>query len=105
MTLQAKLTLGTVLLATGLVAIISAIYLGRIMDLRYADVLVEATNVRDIAVQHVKDAVNSQPQKPPSESLASDSLSQLLVTEVANHKEIVEVAVADAAGDILSDSF
>jgi signal transduction histidine kinase len=105
MTLQAKLTLGTVLLATSIVAIISVVYLGKIMDLRYSDALVEASRVRDIAVQYVKDAVNTQSKLPLSEALGSDHLSQLLETEVGYHKEIVEVAVVDADGEILTDNF
>ena len=86
-------------------AIISVVYLGKIMDLRYSDALVEATRVRDIAGQYVKDAVNSQPNLPLSEALGSDHLTQLLATEVGYHKEIVEVAVVDADGKILTDNF
>jgi hypothetical protein len=104
MTLQAKLTLGTVLLATVIVAIISAVYLGNIMDMQFASVLREAGTVRDIAVQYVKDAVNSRPDLPPNEALASDRLTEQLETEVEYHKEIVEVAVADAGGAILADN-
>jgi signal transduction histidine kinase len=104
MTLQAKLTLGTVLLATVIVAIISAVYLGNIMDMQFASVLREAGTVRDIAVQYVKDAVNSRPDLPPKEALASDRLTEQLETEVEYHKEIVEVAVADANGEILADN-
>ena len=42
MTLQAKLTLGTVLLATVIVAVISAVYLGNIMDLQFESALRQA---------------------------------------------------------------
>ena len=105
MTLQAKLTLWTVLLATSIVAIISVVYLGKIMDLRYSDALVEASRVRDIAVQYVKDAVNDQPTQPLREALGSDHLSQLLKIQVGFHTEIVEVAVVNDDGEILTDNF
>ena len=105
MTLQAKLTLWTVLLATGIVAIISVVHLGKIMELRYSDALVEAGKVRDITVQYVKDAVNNHPELPLSEALGSDRLTQLLEIQVGFHTEIVEVAVVNEAGDILTDNF
>jgi hypothetical protein len=105
MTLQAKLTLGTVLLATVIVAMISAVYLGNIMDLQFSSALREAGRVGDIALRYVEDAVNSRPDLPLSEALASQRLTEQLVTEVAYHKEIVEVAVVDANGEILADNF
>jgi signal transduction histidine kinase len=105
MTLQAKLTLGTVLLATVIVAINSIVYLGSIMDLRLADSYGEAGRIRDIAVQYVTDALNSHPEVPVNEVLASDRLTQQLQTEVNNHKEIVEVTVVDADNNVLADNF
>jgi signal transduction histidine kinase len=105
MTLQAKLTLGTVLLATVIVAIISAVYLGNIMNLQFDSAQREALGVLDIAVRYVQDAVNnSRPDVPLSAALASDRLPEQFKTEVAYHKEIVEVAVVDAAGEILADN-
>jgi signal transduction histidine kinase len=105
MTLQAKLTLGTVLLATVIVAIYSVVYLGSIMDLRFSDAYDEAGRVRNIAVQYVTDALNSHPLQPVNDVLASDRLTQQLETEVGFHKEIVEVAVVDAGNNILADNF
>ena len=58
MTLQAKLTLGTVLLATFIVAIISAVYLGNIMDLQYESALREAG--RSLLVLLAEDNVVNQ---------------------------------------------
>ena len=69
MTLQAKLTLGTVLLATVIVAINSAVYLGSIMDLRFAVAYGEANRVRNISQEYVTDALNSHPELPVSEVL------------------------------------
>ena len=106
MTLQAKLTLGTVLLATVIVAVISAVYLGNIMDLQYESALREARRVDDVALRYVEDAANSSsPDVPLSEALASSRLTDQLETEVAASTEIVEVAVVDENGDILADNF
>jgi signal transduction histidine kinase len=105
MTLQAKLTLGTVLLATVIVAIYSVVYLGSIMDLRFSDAYAEAGRVRNIAVEYVTDSLNSHPETPVNDLLASDRLTQQLETEVVYHKEIVEVAVVDADNNILADNF
>jgi len=104
MTLQAKLTYGTVLLAAVIVGINSAVYLGSIMDLRFAVAYGEANRVRDIAGEIVTDALNSHAELPVSEVLASDRLTQQLETEVGFHKEIVEVAVVDAENIILADN-
>ena len=105
MTLQAKLTLGTVLLATVIVAVISCVYLGNIMDLQYESALREAGRVGDVALRYVADAANNaRPDVPLSEALSSDRLTDQLVTEVAASTEIVEVAVVDANGYILADN-
>jgi signal transduction histidine kinase len=105
MTLQAKLTLGTVLLATVIVAINSAVYLGSIMDLQFDAALREAERVGDSALRDVIDAANtSRPDLPLNEALTSDRLTTQLQTEVAFDKQIVEVAVVDAADQILADN-
>jgi signal transduction histidine kinase len=106
MTLQAKLTLGTVLLATVIVAVISAVYLGSIMDLQYESALREAGRVGDVALRYVEDAANSaSPDVPLADALAGGRLTDQLETEVAASTEIVEVAVVDANGYILADNF
>ena len=103
MTLQAKLTLGSVLMAAIIVTVISVVYLGNIMDLQFESAQRQAQQVVDVAVRYVTDAVNkSSPNQPLSEVLGD--LTDNLVTEVAYHKEIVEVAVVDSEGEILADN-
>jgi len=104
MTLQAKLTLGTVLLATVIVAVISAVDLGNIMDLKFESALRAANRVGDIAVIDVREALNSHPELPLAEALASDRLTEQLKTEGTYSKELFEVAVVDEHGEILADS-
>jgi signal transduction histidine kinase len=106
MTLQAKLTLGTVLLATVIVAINSLVYLGNIMDLQFESALLAAERVGDAALRDVRDAANSSsPDLRLSEALAGDRLTEQLQTEVALDKHIVEVTVVDEDDKVLADSF
>ena len=105
MTLQAKLTLGTVLLATVIVAVISAVDLGNIMELRFESSLARADFVGDITVGEVKEAINSQPELGLREALSGDRLLEQLKTVAINSKEIFEVAVVDRNNQILADSF
>jgi hypothetical protein len=104
MTLQAKLTLGTVLLATVIVAVISAAYLGNIMDLQFESTLRQAERVADRIVSDVRVALNSRPELELREALASGRLAEQLNTEVTYSKEIFEVAVVDPDNQILADS-
>jgi signal transduction histidine kinase len=104
MTLQAKLTLGTVLLATVIVAVISAVDLGNIMDVQFESALRQANRVADTVVSDVRDALNSHKQQPLPEALTSDRLAEQLKTEVTYSKEIFEVAIVDEHDEILADS-
>ena len=105
MTLQAKLTLGTVLLATVIVATISLVYLGNVMDIQFDSALKEALRVGDVALHHVQLASNSRTNLSLTDALANDHLNERLVTEVALDNEIVEVAVVnDATGEIIADN-
>jgi hypothetical protein len=104
MTLQAKLTLGTVLLATVIVAAISAVDLGNIMELQFQATLRQAERAADRIVSDVEAALNSHPQLEVPEALASGRLSELLKTEVTHSKEFFEVAVVDPDNQILADS-
>jgi signal transduction histidine kinase len=105
MTLQAKLTLGTVLLATVIVAGISAVYLDNIMELQFGTTLHQADRAGERIVSDVKEALNSYPELEFREALASDRLFEQLNSEVTNSNEIFEVAVVDADNRILADSF
>jgi signal transduction histidine kinase len=103
MTLQAKLTLGTVLMATVIVLAISAVYLGNIMDLQFASAWRQADRVANRVVVDVREALNSHPEMELREAL-SGRLPEQLKTEVTSSEEIFEVAVVDEHGEILADS-
>jgi signal transduction histidine kinase len=104
MTLQAKLTLGTVLLATVIVAVISAAYLRNIMDLQFESALLRADLAGGRVVSDVRDTLNSHQELPLPEALASGRLSEQLKAEITYSKEIFEVAVVDPDNLILADS-
>jgi signal transduction histidine kinase len=104
MTLQAKLTLGTVLLATVIVAVISAVDLVNLMDLQCESALRQAYRVADTAFSDVRDVLNGHPELPLPEAMASERLAAQLNTELTHSKEISEVAVVDEHDEILADS-
>jgi signal transduction histidine kinase len=106
MTLQAKLTLSTVLLATLIVAAISAVDLANIMQLQFESALRRADLVRRVAVDDVKSALN-RPNAPAAlrTALNSPELLDMLKTVMAPSREIFEVAVVDPDEVILADSF
>ena len=104
MTLQAKLPLGTVLLATVIVAAISAVYLGNIMDLQFESALRQADRAGGIVVGDVREVLNSHPELEPREALTGSRLPEQLQTEFTSFDEIYEVAVVDEHDEILTDS-
>jgi len=104
MTLQAKLTLGTVLLTTVIVVVVSAVDLGNIMDIRFQTTLREANRVADTVVGDVRDAINSHPELPLEEALATSSLQEKLRAVGGHSEEIFAVSVVDAQNRILADS-
>jgi len=105
MTLQAKLTLSTVLLATLIVALISAVDLGNTMELQFKTTLRLADMCGTVAVDDVKDALN-RPNAPRAlrDALNRDDLLDRLKTIMYASKEIIEVAVVDPSNEILADS-
>jgi hypothetical protein len=64
MTLQAKLTLGSVLLATLIVTLVSAVDLGNLMDFQFHNMLERSELIKWVATEAVKDALNRPPPTP-----------------------------------------
>ena len=103
MTLQAKLTLGTVLLVTIVVALISAVDLGDIMQNEFEHTLQLARVVQAVAIDDVKQALNP-PQAPFPDALQTPELFERLRSVMLSSPVIVEVAVVNTDGEILADS-
>src|ERR1017187_5679803 len=103
MTLQAKLTLGTVLLVTIVVALISAVDLGDIMQNEFEHTLQLARVVQAVAIDDVEQALNP-PQAPFPDALQTPELFERLRSVMLSSPVIVELAVVNPDGEILADS-
>src|ERR1022692_1869697 len=104
MTLQAKLTRGTVLLVTIVVALISAVDLGHIMRNEFEHTLQRADVVQLVATDDVKQALNRPQALPFPGALQTPELFDRLRSVMAASPAIFEVAVVNQDGKILADS-
>ncbi len=106
MTLQAKLTLGYVLLAVLMVSIISAMTLNNDMQQQFDATLERADMLQTVAVDQVRSALNRQTTKPLREALRDPALVALFHNIMLASHAIIEVAVVDPNSDneILLDS-
>ena len=106
MNLQAKLTLGYVLLATLMVTVISVFNLTHEMEFQFDVTLERAETLKAVAADQVKSALNRQLKLPLREALRDPGLVSLFRNIVAAEKPILEVAVVDPHGEdeILLDS-
>ena len=104
MNLQAKLTLGAVLLETLIVGAISAVDLGNAMQIELEAAKKHADMVRLWAGADVAQTLNRVPDKPLREALRDSALSQRLKTLMADSDELIEIAVVDPHNEILADS-
>ncbi len=104
MNLQAKLTLGAVALETLIVGIISAAYLGNMMQLEFEAAENRALLVRDVASEYVKEALNKQPQQPLREALLDPELAYRMRDLMTQSAELIEIAVVDPHNEILADT-
>ncbi len=105
MTLQAKLTLGTVLLVTVVVALISAVDLLGIMQNEFEDALQRARVVQVVAKDDVKQALNRPQALPFPGALQTPELFDRLRSVMNASPVVFEVAVVNPDGEILADSF
>jgi signal transduction histidine kinase len=91
MTLQAKLTLGSVLLATLIVSFISAVDLGNLMQLEFQGVYDRADLVRDLSRDAVKNTRNRLLDVNLREALRDPELKQKLLDLVSSSKGIFSI--------------
>jgi signal transduction histidine kinase len=106
MNLQAKLTLGNVLLAALIVVVISAVYLGNGMQEQFEATLERADMLKTVAADQVKLALNRQRTVPLRGALRDPGLVDLFTNIMLASHAILEVAVVDphANDEILLDS-
>ncbi|HEY1497674.1 MAG TPA: ATP-binding protein [Candidatus Solibacter sp.] len=91
MTLQAKLTLGSVLLATLIVSFISAVDLGNLMQLEFQGVYDRADLVKDLAKDAVIGTRNRLLNVNLREALGDPELQQKLLNLVSSSKAIFSI--------------
>src|SRR5476651_1020681 len=105
MSLKAKLTLGSVLLATSIVGLISAVDLGNIMQIEFDSTLDRADLVKSQATEAVKEAVNRQRNIPMHEALRDSALTEKLRRLVTASKAVLEIALVEPdTNKILGDT-
>jgi signal transduction histidine kinase len=99
MTLQAKLTLGSVLLATLIVTLISAVDLGNLMQFQFESTLERAKLIQSVATEAVKDTFNRSRPLPTRTALSDPALKERLLRLVTEGKSILEIAVVSTERD------
>jgi signal transduction histidine kinase len=106
MNLQAKLTLGAVLLETLIVGAISAVDLGNAMQIEFQAALKRANIVRLVASGYVAQELNSHtsPNVSDREKLRDPDLSKRLNELMTDSDELFEIAVVDPHNEIWADS-
>jgi hypothetical protein len=104
MNFQAKLTLGAVVLETVIVAVISAVDLGNVMQIEFVNAENRAALVRDVATEYVAQVLNRQPPLPLREALRDPALPGRLRKMMTESNELLEIAVVDPQNQILADS-
>src|SRR5436190_24308999 len=92
MTLQAKLTLGSVLLATLIVTLVSAVDLGNLMQFQFNTTLERAELIKSFATETVKDELKRAHPKPWREALHDKDLHEKLL-KLLTQASIIEIAL------------
>lgn len=104
MTLQAKLTLGSVGLVSLMVAVVSAVDLGNEMQRQFESTLERANALKTVASRMVSQSLNRQRTVSFREALRDPDLQSLLVDVLSAGGAILEVAVVDTHNEVLLDS-
>src|SRR5690349_7457605 len=104
MTLQAKLTLGSVVLATLIVGLVSAVELSNEIEQQFAETLGRAQVQRDLATNLVSQSLNRHRNLKVEDALQDPELQSNLVSIMAYSGAILEIAVVNPQNKILLDS-
>jgi signal transduction histidine kinase len=105
MNLQAKLTLGNVVLGVLMVTVISAMDFANNVQQQFEATLGRAEVINPVATRFVRDTRNSRPTVSMREALRDERLSKDLLDLVTDTPAIVEIAVVDPqTNEVLADS-
>src|SRR4051812_43290437 len=104
MTLQARLTLSSVLVTTAIVTFISAVDLGNDMDRQFEGTLRSAKFIRAFVSSEVRRTVEREREMSLRQALRQPEITTRLVQVLADWPFLLEIAVSDKKGEILVDS-
>src|SRR5579864_243468 len=104
MTLQTKLTLGSVVLATVMVVLVSGVEVGNEIERQFEETLERATVQRDLAKDLVSQSLNRHRNLKIEAALQDPELQNNLVSIRAYSHVILEIAVVNPQNRILLDS-
>jgi signal transduction histidine kinase len=105
MTLQAKLTLGSVVLASLMVGVVSAVDLLNEMQRQFDSTLERADTLKSVASRMISQSINRQRTLSLREALREPDLQMLMIDIISASHAILEVAAVDPqTNEILLDS-
>ena len=96
MTLQTKVTLGSVLLATVIVTLVSSVDLGSFMDLELQATAERADVIKDVAKAAVIETLNRRRDVPLREALRDPELKQKLVNLLGSLNGVLSIDIVSA---------
>jgi signal transduction histidine kinase len=101
MKLQAKLTLGSVALATILVTIISAVHIINMMQLQFRNMFERAELVKTAATDAAIESLNRNRTLPLDEAVKDRALNDQFVKLLTQYKPILEIALVSADNETI----
>jgi signal transduction histidine kinase len=104
MTLRAKLTLGSVALATVLVTLISAVSFANLMQLKFRDQLAFTELIKQHATDAVIDSLNRQRTIDLAEAVRDPALNQRLKDVMASYNAILDIMLVSADSNVVLTS-
>src|ERR1035438_5297765 len=96
MTLQVKATLGSVLLATIMVTLVSSVDLGSYMNLGLEATFERADSIKDVAKDAVIDALNRRRDVPLREALRDPELKRKLLSLLRSPNGVLSIDMVSA---------
>lgn len=96
MTLQTKVTLGSVLLATVIVTLVSSVDLGSFIDLELQSTAERADVIKDVAKSAVIETLNRRRDVPLFEALRDPELKQKLVSLLGSLNGVLSIDIVSA---------
>lgn len=101
MTLQAKLTVGSVCVATVIVTLVSVVGLGNLMEFQFNSTLERAELMKTAATEAVKDALNRPRPTSLAEALRDPNLNDRLLKLIGEGKTISEIAIVSGEPEMV----